>query len=54
MTNDHLNLKLLIFVDILLAQVLRFDLKDFRILENFNFRQCDSINFLLVANFVIC
>ena len=32
---DHLNLKLLIFLDIL--QVLRFDFKKFRILEILNF-----------------
>ena len=35
MTIDHLNLKLLILVDIL--QVLRFDFKKFRILEILNF-----------------
>ena len=35
MTIDHLNLKLLIFVDIL--QVLRFDFKKFKILEIWTF-----------------
>ena len=35
MTIDHLNLKLLIFVDIL--QVLRFDFKKFKIFGNLNF-----------------
>ena len=38
-TIDHLNLKLLIFVGIL--QVLRFNFKKFRILENLNFHPCD-------------
>ena len=37
---DHLNLKLLIFVGKL--QVLRFDLKKFRIFEIMNFHPCNS------------
>ena len=37
-TIDHLNLKLLIFVGIM--QVLRFDFKKFRTLENLNLHPC--------------
>ena len=40
-TIDHLSLKLLIFVGIL--QVLRFDLKKFRILEILNFHPCKGL-----------
>ena len=47
-TNDHLNLKLLIFVDIQVLHVLRFDFQKFRILEILNFSPMKPFSFTCI------